>query len=179
MRVSNTWGAYWNSPNVVLSCIVLYVTPWRVLLISVSRRYPGPVSCNPPEMLKEWLDLFLEVCLQQKTHTQYSNRSCPAVLHFALFTFTLSIGMSSISRANLQSSIDLSAVKHEDVVVEVSQSRLPGDEVYFLGQIFRGSQGQCCWDYSGSTDREQKSVAFFANIWSVTDGILICFSLPC
>lgn len=79
-----------------------------------------------------------------------------AIVHVQRFyTFPVSIGMSSISRADLQSSIDLSAVEHEDVVVEVSQSRLPGDEVYFLGQIFCGSQGQCCWDYSGSADREQ------------------------
>lgn len=60
--------------------------------------------------------------------------------------FTVPLSWSSY----LQISKDLGAFKHEDVVAEISQSRLPGDVVSLLVQVFGCSQGQRGVHYFGS-----------------------------
>lgn len=49
-----------------------------------------------------------------------------------LYPCPVSITAVGVSITNLKSSVDLSAVKHEDEVLKVSQGRLPGDVISFL-----------------------------------------------
>lgn len=72
-----------------------------------------------------------------------------------LYPCPVSITAVGVSIADLKSSVDLSAVKHEDEVLKVSQGRLPGDVISFLWQVFGASQGQCCIDYFGPTKQKR------------------------
>lgn len=49
-----------------LFLLEIHLLLYEFLLVSVSWWYFGPVSCNCLEVLKKWLDLFLEVWLKWK-----------------------------------------------------------------------------------------------------------------
>lgn len=101
---------------------------------------PGPVRSDGPEVQEQGLDLFLQVGLQE----------AQAGLSLMSSTFPRWPERSQRGGTGLQGFVDLGAVQHEDEVVEVPQSRLPGDEVPLLGQVCGGSQSQCGVDHPGS-----------------------------
>lgn len=94
-------------------------------------RYPGPVSCNCPEVVKKWLDLFPEVRLR-RNKMSVKHTYMHTYMQVRLYPCPVSITAVGVSITNLKSSVDLSAVKHEDEVLKVSQGRLPGDVISFL-----------------------------------------------